>query len=118
MSAALQLLTALALTEAVELPLAALLGLRTRRALTTVALINLLTNPVLNYLGWVLARFGDGAAAPATAIPVLVAAEAVVVLIEWRLLLWVLGGASRRMLLVSLALNTASAGAGLVFWAL
>jgi len=116
-SAALQLLAALALTEAVELPLAALLGLRTRRALATVAFINLLTNPVLNYLGWVLARFVDWAA-PATAILVLLAAEAVVVIVEWRLLLWVLGGASRRMLLVSLALNAASAGAGLVLWLL
>ncbi len=116
MSPALQLLAALALTEAVELTVAALLGLRTRRALATVALVNLVTDPVLNYLGWLLARFGEWAAAPATAIPVLLAAEAVVVLVEWRLLLWVLGGASRRMLLVSLALNAASAGAGLVFW--
>ena len=116
MSAALHLLAALALTEAVELSLAALLGLRTRRALATVTLINLLTNPVLNYLGWLLTRFADWATAPATAIPVLLAAEAVVVIVEWRLLFWVLGGSSRRMLLVSLALNAASAGAGLVFW--
>jgi len=118
LSAALQLLAALALTEAVELSLAALLGLRTRRALATVALINLLTNPVLNYLGWLLARFGDWPGRAATAIPVLLAAEAVVVIVEWRLLLWVLGGSPRRMLLVSLALNAASAGAGLVLWLL
>jgi len=117
-SPALQLLAALALTEAVELTMAALLGLRTRRALATVALINLVTNPVLSFLAWLLARFVDWAGGTATAIPVLLAAETVVVLVEWRLLLWVLGGASRRMLLVSLALNAASAGVGLVFWVL
>jgi hypothetical protein len=48
--------------------------------------------------------------------PVIITAEVVVVIAEWRLLLWVLGGSSRRMLVVSLALNGASAAAGLIFW--
>jgi hypothetical protein len=115
-SVALELLSALALTLAIELPLAAALGLRTRRSLLTVALINLITNPLLNFIGLVLARFWDWGAAPASAMPVIITAEVVVVLAEWRLLLWVLGGSSRRMLVVSLALNGASAAAGLIFW--
>jgi len=46
------------------------------------------------------------------------AAELVVVVAEWRLLHWVLGGSSRRMLRVSLAINAASALAGIVVWRL
>ena len=46
----------------------------------------------------------------------LVPAEIAVVLVEWRLLLWALGGSPRRMLVVSAAMNAASALAGLVFW--
>ncbi len=49
-------------------------------------------------------------------VPALVAAESLVVLAEWRLLLWVLGGESRRLLLASLAMNAASALLGVVFW--
>lgn len=99
------------------MPVAAALGLRSRRALLTVILVNLLTNPLLNYAGLLVGQFDDWAARPATVVvPVLVAAELLVVFAEWRLLLWVLGGESRRLLLVSLAMNAASALAGIVFW--
>ena len=102
---------------AVELPVAALLGLRTRRALLTVVLVNLLTNPLLNFAGMLVAQFDDWAARPATVVvPALVVAELLVVIAEWRLLLWVLGGDSKRMFLVALAMNAASALAGIVFW--
>ena len=36
--------------------------------------------------------------------------------VEWRLLVWALGGDPRRLLLISAAMNAASALAGLVFW--
>ncbi len=105
------------MTLAVEVPIAAALGLRTKRALLTVVLVNLLTNPLLNYAGILVAQLDDWAARPATVIvPALVAAELLVVLAEWRLLLWVLGGESRRLLLASLAMNAASALLGVVFW--
>jgi hypothetical protein len=42
--------SALALTIVIETGLAWLLGLRTKRALTTVLLINVVTNPLVNYL--------------------------------------------------------------------
>ena len=48
---------------------------------------------------------------------VLVGAEAVVVVAEWGLLAWALGGGRRRLLLVSLAMNAASTLAGVIlFW--
>jgi hypothetical protein len=101
----------------VELPVAAALGLRARRSLLVVASVSLVTNPLLNWLGWVLATQWDWAAGVGSAAAFLVPAEVVVVLVEWRLLAWVLGGSSRRLLLVSAAMNAASALAGiLVFW--
>jgi hypothetical protein len=81
-----------------------------------VACVSLITNPLLNWTGWALASVVDWASSPAGALAFLVPAETLVVLVEWRLLLWALGGNSRRMLLVSALMNAASALAGLVFW--
>jgi hypothetical protein len=51
------------------------------------------------------------------AIPALAAGESVVFLAEWRLELWTLGGALRRMLTLPAAMNGASGAVGLlVFW--
>jgi hypothetical protein len=104
----------LALTLAIELPVAALCGLRTRPALLAVALVDMLTNPPLNFAGMLIARFVDWSHWPALAW--VLVAEIVVVVVEWRLLLWALGGRPRRMLLVAGAMNAASALAGPVFW--
>ena len=65
-----------------------------------------------------LARLVDWSSSPAGVLAFLVPAEALVVLVEWRLLVWALGGDSRRLLLISAAMNAASALAGLVFWLL
>ena len=78
--------------------------------------MSLITNPLLNWTGWALAAVVDWASSPAGVLAFLVPAEIVVVLVEWRLLLWALGGSSRRLLLVSAVMNAASALAGLVFW--
>jgi hypothetical protein len=84
-----------------------------------VALVSAVTNPMLNLAGIVLTRFVDWPAAPAPAIVAgLLAAEALVVLVEWRLLVVALGGPSRRLLGVAVAMNAASALAGAVLWAL
>jgi hypothetical protein len=58
----------------------------------------------------------DWSGSPAGALAFTVPAEVVVVLVEWRLLVWALGGNSHRLLLVSAVMNAASALAGLVFW--
>ena len=100
-----------------ELPVAAALGLRDRRSLSAVACVSLITNPLLNWTGWALATVVDWASvSPAGVLAFLVPAEILVVLVEWRLLLWALGGSSRRLLLVSAVMNAASALGGLVFW--
>ena len=96
--------------------MAAALGLRSGRALAAVACASLLTNPLLNFGGLLLAQAYDWSSTPASAVAVVVPAEVAVVIVEWRLLLWALGGSPRRMLLVSAAMNAASALAGLVFW--
>lgn len=106
--------SALALTIAIEVPVAALLGLRSRREMAAVALVSVVTNPPLN-----LALFAIALAAPAFAEnavaywPVVAALEVAAVVAEWRLLLWVLGGESRRMLGVSATMNVASFAVGL-----
>jgi hypothetical protein len=104
------------LTLVVELPVAAALGLRSRRALAAVACVSLLTNPLLNYAGLLLAQVVDWPATPASALGFIIPAEIVVVVVEWRLLVWALGGDPRRLLLISAAMNAASALAGLVLW--
>lgn len=87
-------------------------------ALLAVALVNLVTNPVLNFAGTGIAQFTDWTELSAwLLVPILAAAEALVVLVEWRLLLWAIGGSARKMLLVAATMNAASAAAGLVFWA-
>jgi hypothetical protein len=112
------LLAALAPTLAVELPVAALLGLRSTRALAAVAAVNLLTNPTLNLI--LLALFGGTGLGAASAAfwPTLAALEVAAVIVEWRLLLWVLGGSPRRLLLVCAALNASSFAVGLAAAAL
>jgi hypothetical protein len=110
-SAPLALLESLGLTLAVELPMAALLGLRTRMALFVVLLVNLMTNPTLGCLLLVGHRLGIGSSAYAAAWLV---GEVAVVAVEWRLLVWALGGRSRSLLAVALAMNLASAAVGAV----
>ncbi len=82
-----------------------------------VALVNLVTNPLLTYLLLVAAHFaGWGGRTTSGYVALLMTGELVVVVAEWRLLLWALGGSPSRMLRVSIAINAASALAALVVW--
>jgi hypothetical protein len=93
------------------------MGLRTRTALLAVGLVNLITNPLLGYALLVTRHLaGSGAHATVASVVLFSAGEAIVVVAEWRLLLWVLGGSSRRLFRVSLAMNLASALAGILLW--
>ena len=106
---------ALAVTVAIEVPVAAALGLRSRTALVAVLMVNLVTNPALNALYLAAAGLGWLQSLPGQALVALfLVAEGLVVVIEWRLLLWALGGRSLRMFATSLAMNAASAGIGLL----
>lgn len=117
------LLIPLVLTLAIEVPVAAAMGLRTRREIWAVVLVNLVTNPLLNlfvltaayFSGWGV-LFGGGSVSSSVVVGVL---EVSVVIAEWRLLLWAVGGSSRKMLLTSIAMNAASFLFGLAaYWAL
>jgi hypothetical protein len=100
-----------------ELPVAVAFGLRTRRALGAVVLVNVLTNPLVNYLIVVTDRvtgWADGSTA--SIVVILVVAEAIIVVVEWRLLTWALREPSGRMFRLSLCMNLVSALVGAVFW--
>lgn len=110
-------LAALGLTLAVELPAAACLGLRTRGALAAVALMNVITNPVLNVgllLTWRLAP--ARVASPAGAAVTIAAGECAVVAGEIRLLRWSSPSSSAGLAGRCVLLNAASAGIGLALW--
>jgi hypothetical protein len=107
----------LTLTLAVEVPVAFALGLRTRLAVLAVVCVNLITNPALNLLSYASAQLWHWQSSVVTAIPIVFLVEVVVIVVEWRLLLWALGGDRRRLLRISLAMNAASALTGvIVFW--
>ena len=97
--------------------MAAAFGLRTRQALLTVGVINLLTNPALNYALLLAARLAPAGHELRVAVPVLAAGEIIIFLTEWSLLLWTLGGGRQRMPALSALVNGASLAVGLlIFW--
>jgi hypothetical protein len=110
---------ALLMTLAIEIPVGMLRGLRSAREIGAVALVNLITNPLLNYVVLVLYISGRMGASGGWAYWGTIALlELLVVLAEWRMLLWALGGSSRRMLITSVLMNAASFGLGLAIAAL
>lgn len=106
-------LLALLLTLAVEVTVAWLIGLRTGRSVLAVAMVNVITHPLLGYLLLVLRAAGAELTAG-----LLILLEVLVTVAEWRLLVFALAGPSRRFLLVSLLGNSASflVGLGLLGW--
>ena len=95
--------SALALTIVLELAVVTALGGCSAIELTAVALVNVVTNPLLNLallvLRWgVLPRLSPGLATPVEWAFIAVG-EVVVVLVEWRLLVWSLRGDSRTWLI-------------------
>jgi hypothetical protein len=107
-----RLLLALLLTLAVEAGVAWLFGFRTGRSQLTLALINVITNPLLNLLLLVLAYLGVQ-----VTLLLVTLLEIPVVLAEWGLLVCAFGGPKGRRLALSLAANAASFLIGLlVFW--
>lgn len=99
-------LLSLALTLAVELPLAFAFGMR-RRELLIALLVNCMTNPAAMLLALLL-RTGTPLPRWAIELPI----EAAVVVIEW--LVYRRGTAQKYPLLTSLCLNAVSYGLGLV----
>lgn len=105
-------LLALLLTVVIEGAVAWLFGFRTARSQLTVAMINCLTNPALNFLLLVLAWQGI-----AVTFPLVALLEILVVAVEWRLLVYVFVKPKGRLFSLSLAANATSFLTGLLlFW--
>ena len=105
-------LLALLLTEVIEVSVALLLGFRSRREIAAVILVNLVTNPCLNYLLLLNRYLG---LVPIN-LPIILALEAGVVLVEWGLLVYALHRNPMSLLRLSFAMNACSYLAGtLVF---
>ncbi len=104
-------LLALGLTLGIEGGVAYILGLRTRRQLLAVAAINVLTHVLLNYLLLVLGYLGFE-----TPLVLVVALEILVILAEWRLLLYALDVSTGRFLAISALGNAASFLVGLLIF--
>lgn len=126
---AVAILLPLATTIVLETGAAAALGLK-RRALTTVAWVNFVTNPPLSLLWMLLAWAGVGFAHTSSD-PLLGRVvdlkptcwgwfalglfEVLVIVIEWRLFVWVLGrkhASSQKLLVAAVVINTVSAVVG------
>jgi len=101
----------LALTEIIEPGVAMLFGLR-KIELVAVLLINLVTNPAMNYV-MVLSNLSGSSP---TNYVLLIILEVLVVISEWLLLRWVLIGSSIKFFLLSLVMNGCSFAAGLLIF--
>ncbi len=105
-------LLALFLTLIIEGSIAYLMGLRGRDYVLAVALINVITHPILNYLLFVLGYLNINAS-----LMLIVLLEILVVIVEWRLLVYIFRSPKTRFLITSILANTASFLAGLLlFW--
>jgi hypothetical protein len=105
-------LFALLLTLAIEGAVAWLFGFRQGRSQLAIAMINCLTNPALNLLLLILAWLGVE-----VHLPLVILLEILVVVVEWRLLVYVFGAPKRRLFILSLLANAASFLAGIwLFW--
>jgi len=113
------LCTSLAITLAVELAVAAaLFGMRTHRDLTILGLINVATNPAVNLLlATEMAVSGSRSLADPVTAATLAVLEVGVVLAEWQVLARLLPEWRGSALRMSIAMNVASFGLGLlVVW--
>jgi hypothetical protein len=105
-------LLALLLTVLIEGAVAWLFGYRAGRALLAVSMVNCLTNPALNFLLLFLAWLGV-----VVRLPLVLLLEGLVVVVEWRLYVYVFEQPKGQLLLLSLMANAASFLAGLLlFW--
>ncbi len=104
-------LLALLLTIIVEGGIAYLLGFRERQYQLALALINVITNPALNYLILVLGYLGIHITFVLIAI-----LEILVMIVEWQLLVYIFRGPKGRFLFISVLANAASFLVGLLLF--
>jgi len=105
---------ALSLTILIECAVVFLFGFREKNVFLAVAIINLITNPLLNYFILVVRSLNLFQ----VNIFVLLILELVVVLAEWRMLLYSVSGSSKELLILSFSMNMCSFLSGLVLFTL
>ena len=109
-SAFIDLLIVLSLTIVIEWAVVFLFGYRDRGVFLVVALINMVTNPLLNYVIAVINYLNLFE----VTMPVLLIFESMVILAEWRLLNLATNEGSKKMLILSTAMNLSSFLLGLI----
>jgi len=97
-------LIALFLTIVIELVIAFLFGYRKKLEILTIVFVNLLTNPILNYFLFVNDHFSFFK----VNLIIILFLELVVVLAEWKLLVFALREKSNKLLILSFAMNFCS----------
>ena len=105
-------LLALFLTIAIELVVALFFGFRKKLEIVAIVFVNLLTNPVLNYLLLVNNHFSFFK----ITLVIILFLELLVVLAERKLLLYALQEKSNRILVLSFAMNFCSYIAGILIF--
>jgi hypothetical protein len=104
------LIIPLLFTILVEVIVAIIFGYRSKLEIATVILINLITNPILNYFLLV-----DGQIRLISInLQLILFLEVVIVLSEWMLLKFTLKQSSKKLLLLSIVMNFCSVMAGIV----
>lgn len=102
---------ALLLTIVIEGGVAYLLGFRRRKVQLALAVINLITNPVLNYFLVVLGYLGI-----TVSLSLVMILEIGIVLAEWGMLVYTFPESKRRFMLLSILGNAASFSVGLLLY--
>lgn len=105
---ALNFITALVLTEVIEISVAFLLGYRGKKFYAVLILINIITNPLLNCILMILYYFNINSI---IITPVL---EVLVIIAEWRFFKYVLGRNEKSYLFLSVLINLSSYIIGLI----
>ena len=107
-------MTALSLSILIECVIALGFGFRERSFFLAVATTNLITNPILNYSILIIQSLNLFR----VDFFVLLIFELVVVLVEWRMLVFSVSGSAKKLLILSLVMNLCSFASGLLLFSL
>lgn len=105
-------LLALFLTIVIELAVALFFGFRKKIEIIAIVFINLLTNPILNYLLLVNSYFSFFQ----TSMSLFLFLEILVILVEWKLLVYALQEKTKKLILLSSVMNFCSYIAGVIIF--
>ena len=102
-------LAALLLTILIEVLVALIFGYKRKKEILSVILVNLITQPLLNYFLLIDSYFS----LDAVNIQFILLLEIMVILVEWQLLVWTLQRKLKSLFVLSIVMNLASLTIGL-----